>query len=125
MKNQAIKLLLCRMHELSCWYRTNFRNHSQLDGYRSEYDLHQAYLEEIGCSCVRREKIIVREFLQNPDKQTLESLGLPEGRFVALAHPWEATTIILIPEDLAMKAVVLGEFPAMDAFGQPRSHQLA
>jgi hypothetical protein len=113
-KNQAIKLLLCRIHELSVWYRENFKDRSRIDPDmwpKSEYILHQTYLEEIGCSCVRREKIIVRDFLQNPDKRTLESLGLPEGRFVALAHPWEATTIILIPEDLAMKAVVLGEFP--------------
>ena len=113
MKYKVFKLALCRIQEISWWYNINFKNRSRIDGWpRSQYDMIRDYLEEIGCSQVRCPKEVLLELKSSPGgRRIAELLNIREGKFFLLVHPWESTTIILIPQELGERTAVLGEFP--------------
>lgn len=116
MRDKVFKLILCRIQELSSWYEKNFQDRleivSWLEPPRSQYTMIKNYLEEIGCSQVRCSKEVFLELKSCPGgRRIAELLNIREGKFFLLVHPWESTTIILIPRELGERAAVLGEFP--------------
>jgi hypothetical protein len=114
-RDKVFKLILCRIQEMSTWYSRNFNFHdrAKIDEWPcSQYSMIQNYLEEIGCSQVRCPKEVFLELKYSPGgRRTAELLNISEGKFFLLAHPWESTTLILIPYELGVKAAALGEFP--------------
>jgi len=113
LRDKVFKLMLCRIQELAWWYEKNFQDRLEIVSWpRSKYTMTLNYLEEIGCSQVRCSKEVFLELKSNPGgRRVSELLNITEGEFFLLTHPWESTTVILIPRELGERAAVLGEFP--------------